>query len=187
MTSQSAGSTGRPRLRHGRRWGLAPVVLVMAALSATACSGSSSSTAAPNPATTRAEVTTLYTTFFSLSNKSVPAKLALLQDGPSFKTAEIEAINFGSTFVAPGSNSGRAKGVTVQWVKLLSDPGCKKAIVSAPCAEVDYSIVSTNGENLLPDLHGYAVYVNGRWLVAKTTLCGLFRLIDLTQVRACAN
>ena len=43
------------------------------------------------------------------------------------------------------------------------------------------------GEPVLPDLHGYAVYVNGRWLVSKTTLCGLFRLIDLTQVRACAS
>jgi len=154
---------------------------------AAACSGSSTSASAPNQATTKAEVTALYTTFFSLSNKSVPAKLALLQDGPSFKTAEIEAINFGSTFIAPGSNSAPAKGVTVQWVKIQPDSGCKKASAPAPCAEVGYSIVSTNGKNLLPNQRGYAVYVNGRWLVSKTTLCGLFRLIDLTQVRACAS
>lgn len=184
MTSQPAQSPRWTPHHHGHRWGWTPVILAVTAVLVTACSGSSSSTAAPNPATTRAQVTTLYTTFFSLSNKSVPAKLALLQDGPSFKTAEIEAINFGSTFVAPGSNSGPAKGVTVQWVKTLLDSGCKKASLSAPCAEVGYSIVSTNGKNLLPDLHGYAVYVNGRWLVSKTTLCGLFRLIDLAPVRA---
>jgi len=186
MILRSAQPPGPPAAHHPWRRGWVPAILVATALSVTACSSATASS--PNPTSARSDVQRLYRTFFSLSNKSIPTKLALVQDGSNFKSAEIAAIKFGSSFIAPGSPSAPARGATVQSVKLLSDSACKKAIGSAPCAEVHYSIVATDGAELLSNLRGYAVYLSGHWLVSKTTLCGLFSLIDLShEVPDCAN
>ena len=187
MNSQTAAKSGSAAPCRFRSPGWALVVVAVAALSATACSKSNSSTAAaPNPATVQTDVKALYTTFFSLSNRSVPAKLALIEDGSKFGAAESAALKFGSTFSPFGPQAITAKGARVKSVTLVPDSSCEKANVSAPCAQVTYSIVGTDQQELLANQRGYAVYVNGHWLVSKTTLCGLFHLIDLTP-RACPS
>ena len=46
----------------------------------------------------------------------------------------------------------------------------------SPCAKVTYSILGQGGSALLGGETGYAVYVNGKWLVAKPTVCSLLGL-----------
>ena len=45
-----------------------------------------------------------------------------------------------------------------------------------PCAKVVYDINGPTGTAVLANSQGYAVDVNGTWLVAKTTICGLLGL-----------
>ena len=45
-----------------------------------------------------------------------------------------------------------------------------------PCAHVNYDIHGPGGTAILPGNNGYAVYTNGKWLVAKTTICTLLGL-----------
>jgi hypothetical protein len=39
---------------------------------------------------------------------------------------------------------------------------------------VTYNVLGKNGKALLPNAKGYAVFVNGKWLVSKPTVCALF-------------
>jgi hypothetical protein len=48
-------------------------------------------------------------------------------------------------------------------------------LTSATTADVKYEL-DTNGSPVLPSADGKAVYVNGKWLVAKATFCGLVGL-----------
>jgi hypothetical protein len=175
MNSQPPGTPGPTVARrvHGWRW--VPVVLVAAALSAASCSSSNGSPPQPNLATAKSDIQTLYTTYFNLSDKSVPAKLALMQDGASLKAGEVAAIKY--------SKLTSATGAIVQSVKILSDSACAKAHITEPCALVNYNIIGTNGGVPLPKQLGYAVYLDGHWLVSKATTCGLFALVLQTLAK----
>jgi len=48
--------------------------------------------------------------------------------------------------------------------------------LTSPCAQVIYDILGTGGSPLLPDNTGYAVSVDGTWLVATNTVCTLLGL-----------
>jgi hypothetical protein len=49
--------------------------------------------------------------------------------------------------------------------------------VSSPCAKVTYDLLGPGGSPLFPTASsGYAVLSGGRWLVAKSTICGLLGL-----------
>ncbi|HYA68503.1 MAG TPA: hypothetical protein VED63_07205 [Acidimicrobiales bacterium] len=154
--------------RRDRRRTWLPAVLAVTALAAAACSSSSSSSNQPNPQTTQADVEAAYNTLFDLSNPSVPTKLAAIQDGQSLEQA---------TTAALGSSLAKsATGASVQEVYLLTASECATAKVPSPCAKVKYSILGAGGAPLLGNTTGYAVYVDGHWLVAKATICGLFSL-----------
>ncbi len=188
MTShllEAAAPAGPTTTRRGRRRVWLPAVLAVMALSAAACSSSSSSTVAlPNPATAQADVGTAYSTLFDLSNKAIAPKLAAIQDGQSLEAATTQALG--------SSLASSATGATVNSVTLLSSSQCSAAKVPYPCAKVNYSILGPNAQVLLGNSTGYAVYIDGHWLVAKATICGLFSLFysaegDTGSVPGCAS
>lgn len=121
--------------------------------SSSANSPSPSGTAPANPAAATAEIKKLYGTFFSAS----PAKAAtLLEDGSHLG----KAIKVANKLANGGTESGKAKKVT---------------FTGPTSAQVLYAL-SINHHVVLPNATGKAVLVNGKWVVAKTTFCGLVGL-----------
>jgi hypothetical protein len=140
------------------------IALAAVAITASACGGSSGPTV--NAKTAPADIAKVYETLFNLSNKSVTVKLAAIQDGSSLRTA--------TTVVLASPLAAEAVGAKVTHVKLLSDSQCKQAKVASPCASVTYNVLGKSGRPLLSGSKGYAVFVNGKWLVSKPTVCALF-------------
>jgi len=159
--------------RRKGRGRLGIVLAFTAALTAACSSSSSSTTPPPNPATAQADITTVYNAFFNLSNKDVDKTLAAIQNGSTLRAATTDALS--STL----SNS--ATGATVSSATLLTASQCSAQSLPYPCAKVTYSILGPGGQPLLANSGGYAVYVNGHWLVAHVTVCGLFELLYQTE------
>jgi hypothetical protein len=165
-------------VRRRPRRGWVAIALAGTAIVAAACSSSSSSsstTPPPNPATAQAAIQTVYNNFFNLANKNVDKTVAAIQGGSNLRPAINEA------FASSLSNS--ATGATVTSATILSSADCKTAGVPTPCAKVSYNILGPGGQVLL-NSGGYAVYVNGQWLVAHTTVCGLFQLLYQTEQKS---
>lgn len=114
-----------------------------------------------------------YNTFFNLSNGSIFDKMEVLEDGPSFQAA------LTSAFIS--SIGASATGASVQSVTVWPDSECQTAHVSTPCAKVIYAVLGPGGQGLLTKSAGYAVEVNGQWLVSKATACGFFQLLHQTM------
>jgi len=173
-------TTGRRRL--GRRRG--PRVAAVAAmaglcLGAAACSssgGSSSATTAKtttttvaiNPATAQADISTSYDTLFNLANPALAGKIAVIQNGSSISTALQQALS--------SSEASASQGSKIDSVTVLTAAQCAKQSLPPQCAHVVYDILGTGGTAILPMNNGYAVFVNGQWLVAKATICQLLGL-----------
>jgi hypothetical protein len=127
-------------------------------------------------ASARSQVSRAYRTLFDLSDKSVKVKLGVVQDGPTIRRAMTEAL--------ASPLAATAAGAAVHQVTLLGRPACQNALEPWPCAKVVYDILATNGSTLEAGSAGYAVYVDGRWLVAKSTVCSLFELLYTTENKA---
>jgi hypothetical protein len=122
-----------------------------------ACGGGSGGKTATSPtadpAAAKAAITHLYETFFSAS---IPTAQTMLQDGASL----------GKAF----SIANKLKGTTKESSKVK-----KVVLTGATTANVTFSL-SGNGTVLIPSSDGKAVYVGGKWLVAKQTFCTLVSL-----------
>lgn len=163
MNGKSAAGT----LSAGRRRvPAAALLLTAAALSGAlgACSSDTTSSSSPSPtsqsgtfdtATATRQVTKTWETFFS-KDTPLAQKAALLENGSQFATA----------LKAFGANP--MVGQVTADVKSVTFPSTTKA-------DVTYSI-SLNGQVVESSMAGNAVYQNGKWLVADTTLCGLLQL-----------
>lgn len=158
--------------RRTTRMTLMAAVCAMAALVAS-CGASPS---AIKPAKAKADIEHAYTTLFNFTNHSVAAKTAEIQDGRTLHTALKQALS--------SSLAKQAAGAEVLKVRLLSAAGCRQAALPSPCAKVTYNLLSPAHAPLFatPSL-GYAVHVDGRWLVAKSTICGLLELFYSTSGR----
>ena len=129
-----------------------------------ACSNSTSGSTAPSPTTgssfssagSTSAVTQTWTTFFS-KNTPISQKETLLQNGTSTFAPAVQAF---------ASNS--MVGEVTATVKNVTFP-------SPTTADVTYSI-SLSGHVVENAMAGNAVYQDGQWLVADTTLCGLLQL-----------
>ena len=135
------------------------------AVLAAACGSSGSGVDAK---TAPAAILKSYKAFFDMKAKNIPAMVANIQDGASLKAAVTQA--------ADSSLSGSAQGSSITKTTILSDAACAKVSVPTPCAKVTYSILGQGGSALLGGETGYAVYSNGKWLVAKPTVCSLLGL-----------
>lgn len=131
-----------------------------------ACGSSSSSI---NPATAKADISRAYGTLFNFADPSVSSKTAVIENGASLQGAVSQALS--------SSLAKSAAGARVDSVQLLSDSACSRVPLASPCAKVVYEILGTNGAPLLPTPStGYAVYQDGKWRVARTTICSLLGL-----------
>jgi len=163
--------------RRSSRVAAATVVSVLA-LGMAACSSSSppATTAVTyNKATAQTDINAVLNTLFNLSKANENAVIASLQDGPSLKTAVTQGVD--------SSLASSSKGAKLDSYKVLTTAGCKAAAqpLPSPCAKVVYDILGPTGTAILPNSQGYVVFQNGKWLVAKQTICGLFGLMYQTE------
>ena len=114
------------------------------------------------------QIAQAFSTLFDLADSSVQSKIAVIQDGASLEAALTEAL------ASPLATS--ATGATVTDVVLLDDPTCQAHSLPSPCARVTYSVLGNGGAVLLAGQTGYAVSIDGHWLVAKMTICNLLGL-----------
>jgi len=122
----------------------------------------------PSPAVSRNEISSSYATLFDLSNPHISPKVAVVQDGSSLRSTFANAVKL------PLAKA--ASGATITKVNFLGKEGCSEGGIPYPCAKVTYDIMGTNGKPVLTGSTGYAVFEHGKWLVAKTTICGLLSL-----------
>jgi hypothetical protein len=122
-----------------------------------------------SPTKAKVETEHAYSTLFDFANHSVSAKTAVIQNGSTLGAALTQALS--------SSLAKQATGAEVTAVRLLSTTQCQQAALVSPCAKVTYNLLGANHAPLFATpAAGYAVYVNGRWLVAKATICGLLEL-----------
>lgn len=140
---------------------LAALMIAGVAMVAGACSSSST----PTVAQSRAPITQSYDKLFDFADKSLPNKEAVVEDGPSLKTALDQGL---TSPLASG-----VAGASVSAVNILTDAQCATHKVPTPCASVAYSLLSSSGQPVLSGQTGYATFATGKWLVAKVTICGL--------------
>jgi hypothetical protein len=143
------------------------VITIPPAPSSTSSTTTNATTSSIDPAAS-ASIAQAYNTLFDLANPSVANKLAVIENGASLQQAMTEAES--------SRLSTSSGGATVTNVTLLSDTACQQTSLSSPCAKVVYDIVGTTGSVVLPGNEGYAVLINGNWLVAKVTICQLLGL-----------
>ncbi|HUY23101.1 MAG TPA: hypothetical protein VMV22_12270 [Acidimicrobiales bacterium] len=170
----SDGVVGRRRPTGRRGRVVATAVIAALSLGAAAC-GSSGTTAAStttavtfNPATESTDIGAAYNTLFNLANPDVAGKVAVIQNGAQVQSALQDALS--------SSLASSSAGSKIDSVKVLTATTCRQASLPSPCAKVVYDILGTTGTAILPNSQGYAVFVDGHWLVAKATICGLLGL-----------
>lgn len=110
-----------------------------------------------------------FNTVFDFANGTVTDKLEVIVDGSTLQQAMTEAVS--------SSYASSALGARIDTYSMLDGPACSKVSLPAPCAQVTYDILGTGGTAILSGSQGYAVSVDGRWLVAKGTVCSLFGLL----------
>ncbi len=177
---------------HGGRRRQLALLVAVAAIALAACSsgaGSSASTstttttsttAAP-ASTTTPTVTTLpplksstaaidyaYKTLFDLADPAIAPKLKVVQDGAALQKAFTAALH--------SALAKDAAGAKLDTVKIEKGAACAREFLPSPCAAVTYDVLGPTGKALLTGSSGGAVYVNSKWLVAKSTICTLLTL-----------
>jgi hypothetical protein len=146
------------------------VALAAVVVGSAACSSSSGPTSSGQPTTGAgavAAITKAYSTLFDLANPAVAPKLAVVQDGAALQATFTSAVK--------SQIAKTAGGARVVTVTPLTTTACSNEALPAPCDGVKFYVLSTKGKTLLPD-NGFAVYMDGKWLVAKVTICGLLSL-----------
>jgi hypothetical protein len=109
-----------------------------------------------------------YKTLFDLANPAIAPKLLVVQDGATLTKAFTTALH--------SALAKEAAGAKVVTVKIEKGAACSKEFLPSPCAAVTYDVLGPTGKALLTGSSGGAVYVNSRWLVAKSTICTLLTL-----------
>lgn len=154
------------RPRRGRRVGAVVAVGVAGTLLA-ACGGGPTVDRKAAPG----EIQHAFGVLFNFANRSIDTKVAVVESGSSLRGALTEGLSSPLAALATGAKVTR--------VNLLSDSACADAAVKAPCARVTYDVLGARGP-VFSGSKGYAVYVDGKWLVAKPTICGLLTTMNAT-------
>lgn len=146
-------------------------LLAALALAASACATSRSSTPTTttlSPAEARADVARAYDVLFDLASPALAPKLAVVQDGAALRSAMQAALRSPLARLAAGAR--------VRAITLATGAACEREQLSSPCAFVTYDVLSKSGAPLLSGAKGLALEQAGRWVVARTTICGLLSL-----------
>lgn len=136
----------------------------------TAAGTSTSATTAPSAAQSKTQITSAYMTLFDLSNPAVAPKVAVVQGGTGLTAT------FAKELKTPLAK--RAGGAKVVSVKVEHGSSCQTEALGSPCAAVTYDILTPAKKTLLANSKGFAVYIGGKWLVAKSTICTLLSLAN---------
>ncbi|HYA68225.1 MAG TPA: hypothetical protein VED63_05780 [Acidimicrobiales bacterium] len=128
----------------------------------------STTTPAPTTQAVLASIASAYDTAFDFTGGSVSEQIAAVENGPTLRQAMTQA---GSFSLAASAGGSRVSGATV-----LAPAACAAVSAPSPCVRVTFSIVGPSGANTLENATGYAVEVDGQWLVAKATMCGILGL-----------
>jgi len=121
-------------------------------------------------AAAEAQIRTAFMTLFNLSNPSVSAKIAVVQNGSQLRQTMAKELT--------SPLAKRAGGATVQKIAIEHGAPCQAESLPSPCAAVTYSILSTTHTVLLANSKGFAIDVGSKWLVSKTTICTLLSLAN---------
>ncbi len=121
----------------------------------------------PAPSTDSGQITQAFQTLFD-PTASLSDKVAVLENGASLETALSDALS--------SSLASNATGASVDDITFPDDTGCTQVGLTSPCAIVTFDILGANGTPILPNNRGYAVSVNGAWLVSTNTACTLLGL-----------
>jgi len=135
--------------------GLLLAILLLAAGCGSKGGTSSSPSSSPTPASTRAQVTANWETFFAAATP-VAQRVGLLHNGQQF-----------ATVIQAQANSPLAQGSSAKVTAL--------AFVSGTKWKVTYSIL-LNGQVVLPDQKGEAVLEAGVWKVSAKSFSALLAL-----------
>jgi len=140
-------------------------------------SPSTTTPAGPSPSTTMpasgpnafdvAAIDQVYATVFD-PTASLADKLADIQNGAAIKGTFDQALS--------SSLAANLAGARVDSVVFPDAAACTTAGLSSPCARVGYDILDTSGTSLLGGEQGWAVEVDGTWLMATNTICSLLGL-----------
>jgi hypothetical protein len=160
------------------------IVTVVAVLTLAGCSSNSASTNTTNttvttttgattritalsPAAATSQVSAAFTTLFNADDSNVHAKLGLLQDASKYQ-AKFNAL-YASAEAKQNPTSAKVVSVTFP-----STTACQASVQNPVCAKVVYDLdTATTGSSLLANQSGYAVYIDGKWLVSDDTFCVL--------------
>ena len=134
--------------------------LVLAGALLSACGGGP----AVDKATAPRDIQHAYGVLFNFTNRSVDTKVTVIEGGSSLREALTQGLSSPLASLATGAK--------VTKTTLLSDAACKAADVHTPCARVTYDVLGARGP-LFSGSSGYAVFSDGKWLVARSTVCGL--------------
>jgi hypothetical protein len=139
-------------------------LLIVAGLALAGCGGSTHTSTTGNTAAAQDQIKSAYQKFFS-GQTSVPDRVAVLQNGPKFKSA-IQSL----------ASNPLAKDVHVTVSSVKLEGGDK--------AKVVYTVKL--GSQGLPKQTGTAVRENGTWKVGYASLCRLVSLAGSTPA-ACKS
>jgi hypothetical protein len=163
------------RLAPARSAGPLAALLCGVALVLAACGGSSgpsstatSSTEPASGAGATTDVQQAYATLFDLASPAIAPKLAVVQDGAALQAT--------ITHELTSPLAKLAAGASVTDVAVQPTSTCSSELLPSPCAALEYAILSPAHKPLLAASKGFAVYVSGKWLVAKITICSLLSI-----------
>ena len=167
FAGQGSGLIGGARHQVRRRSSSLVALTVMVALSL-AASACSSGPASFNKAQAKTQVTASYDSLFHLTTGSIASKEADVQNGTSIKKAMSQAMS--------SSIAGSAKGAKVHTVDFLKQRGMHQGVADQPVRQGEVRHPGDGGTAILAGNTGYAVQFNGKWVVAKATICTLLGL-----------
>ncbi|HLX87170.1 MAG TPA: hypothetical protein VKR22_01720, partial [Acidimicrobiales bacterium] len=147
-------------------------------VTAGACSSSNTAatTTTVNAATAEQDIAAAYCTVFNFQDKTVATKIAVIQNGATITGSFSDALN--------SSLSSAATGSKIDTTDLLTSAQCTTQKLPSPCAKITYDLLGAGGSSLLAAQTGYAVDVNGKWLVAHLTICTLLGLFYNAEGKA---
>lgn len=163
-------TTAIPRVGSHARARATGVMAILAAVAITAgaCGGSSSSATTIDAAAAPGQIASAYGQVFNFQDKTIGPKIAVIQNGSAIESSFTAALN--------SSLSSAATGSKIDSTKILTASQCTAQKLPSPCAKITYDLLGAGGSALLGGQTGYAVYLNGKWLVAKVTICTLLGL-----------
>jgi hypothetical protein len=120
-------------------------------------------TAEPDDQAALAAIRSAFETFFDGAGSDLDARLAVLQDGESYRDMLADASE---------NEQFQSLSTTINEIKLLSADDCAARGASVPCAMVTHDLL-VGGMPALIGQQSLAVFIGDEWLVASSAWCAV--------------